>query len=123
MNDASTDGKGYNRFINAFLDSYQGDPVFNAYVSEVGLEDNRFGAAEEFIVQKFREGNVFNLDEEGNLYESIDTGENRFSQGSLENKFLDSLVASFKAAIGRDGVNKGRLDDRQIRHIMLALKL
>jgi len=123
LNDASTDGKGYNRFINAFLDSYQDDPVFNAYVSEVGLEDNRFGAAEEFIVQKFREGNVFNLDEEGNLYESIDTGENRFSQGSLENKFLDSLVASFKAAIGRDGVNKGRLDDRQIRHIMLALKL
>jgi len=125
LNDASADGKGYERFIDNVLRDYGNDPEFIAFVNSLKEIDpnitDRVGA-EEFVVRKFAEGNVFGVNNEGKLLEDSNNG-NPVTQGILENKFLDTLIASFKEAIGRDGINKGRLDDRQIRHIMLALKL
>ena len=124
LNDASVDGKGYDRFIDSALRDYASDPEFVAFKEfhkDLGWNDNV--AMEEFIVRKFAEGNTFSVSPEGKLLEQMKADGNVLAEGVMENKFLDTLIASFKEAIGRDGMRKGKLDDRQIRHIMLAMKL
>ena len=133
LNNASRDGKGYERFIDNVLRDYANDPEFIAfldYLKQVDPDATDRVGAEEFVVRKFAEGNSFGV-LDGQLLERSTDGDfvpanqnqKIFAQGILENKFLDTLIASFKEAIGRDGITKGRLDDRQIRHIMLALKM
>ena len=130
LNSASKDGKGYDRFIDSFIEQNKNNEEFQAFINEPEIEGRERLGAEEFIVRKFAEGNVFDIND-GTLVEQSLEGDfvrpaqniRPLAQGVLENRFLDDLVASFKRAIGRDGMRKGRLDDKMIRNIMFNLKI
>lgn len=130
LNTASKDGKGYDRFIDSFIEQSKNNEEFQAFINEPEIKGNERLGAEEFIVRKFAEGNVFDIND-GTLVEQSLEGDfvrpaqniRPLAQGVLENRFLDDLVASFKRAIGRDGMRKGRLDDKMIRNIMFNLKI